>query len=301
MTASRSIAGLHLVPVLAGGGTRLAVHVGVLAALDDLQVQYKRLIGVSGGSIVAALRAAGWSPRRLLDLALDVDFTRFRGRSVVELVRRGGLASGDVFEQWLDRLLEGRCFADLDIDLAVVATDVRFNRPVVFERVTTPTLKVSHAVRCSMGIPLLFSFRPWEGGLLVDGSILSEDALHRDWAGDGTAVCVFRLRGDETTQPLPMNRWFPLAGYVNMLIRTFMTTISREFVDAKYWPRTVVIASGSCSPLEFKLSHPLKLELYHRGYDTTLLILPRKFEGYVTSPQGENPSVHRSSSGQFVD
>jgi len=32
------LSGLHLVPVLAGGGTRLAAHVGVLAALDDLGV-----------------------------------------------------------------------------------------------------------------------------------------------------------------------------------------------------------------------------------------------------------------------
>jgi len=59
-----------------------------------------------------------------------------------------------------------------------------------------------------MGIPLLFSFQPWEGALLVDGSILSEDALHRDWATDGTPVCVFRLRSEAEGQPLPLNRWF---------------------------------------------------------------------------------------------
>jgi NTE family protein len=89
--------------------------------------------------------------------------------------------------------------------------------------------------------------------LLVDGSILSEDALHRDWATDGTPVCVFRLRSEAEGQPLPLNRWFPLVGYAHMLIRTFMTTISREFVDAKYWPRTVVIDSGHYSSLEFRL------------------------------------------------
>ena len=194
MSEPSPISGQYLVPVLAGGGTRLAAHVGVLAALGDLGARYQRLVGVSGGSIVAALHAAGWSPQRLLDLVMEVDFTRFRGRSLVELVRRGGLASGNVFEQWLDDILEGRSFADLDLDLAVVATDVRFSRAVVFERRTTPTLKVSRAVRCSMGIPLIFSFQPWEEGLLVDGSILSEDALHRDWAGDGTPVCLFRMR-----------------------------------------------------------------------------------------------------------
>ena len=53
MTERPRLSGLHLVPVLAGGGTRLAAHVGVLAALDDLGVRYARIVGVSGGSIVA--------------------------------------------------------------------------------------------------------------------------------------------------------------------------------------------------------------------------------------------------------
>lgn len=269
---------LKLVPVLTGGGTRLLVHVGVLAALEELGVGYHRLVGVSGGSIVAALHAAGWTPARLLQLAGEVDFARFRGRSLLELVLRGGLSSGAVFEHWLDGVLEGRRFCDLELDLAVVATDVRASRPVVFERSTTPLLKVARAVRCSMGIPLLFTFQPWQGALLVDGSILSEDALHRDWATDGTPVCVFRLRSEAEGQPVPLNRWFPLIGYTHMLIRTFMTTISREFVDAKFWPRTVVIDSGSCSPLEFNLDRAQKADLYRRGYETTRSILPIKFK-----------------------
>ena len=43
-----------LVPVLAGGGTRLPAHVGVLAALADFGISVPSYVGVSGGSIVAA-------------------------------------------------------------------------------------------------------------------------------------------------------------------------------------------------------------------------------------------------------
>jgi predicted acylesterase/phospholipase RssA len=46
---------LRLVPVLTGGGARSPAHVGVLAALADLRVDYDRLVGISGGSIVVAL------------------------------------------------------------------------------------------------------------------------------------------------------------------------------------------------------------------------------------------------------
>jgi NTE family protein len=279
MNEAASNGALRIVPVLAGGGTRLPVHVGVLAALRELGVDYGRIVGVSGGSIVGALHAAGWPASRLMELVLDVDFSRFRGRSLVELAMRGGLSSGADFEQWLDDILEGRRFIDLELDLAIVATDVRFSRPVIFERRSTPELKVSRAVRCSMGIPLLFSFLPWRDGLLVDGSILSEDALHRDWADDGTPVCVFRMRGSHANaQPQPVNPWFPLSAYLHMLIRTFMTTISREFVDARYWPQTIVIDTGEHSLLEFRMNDGQKADLYRRGLETTREILPLKFQ-----------------------
>lgn len=274
----------RLVPVLAGGGTRLPAHVGVLAALADIGIELPRYVGVSGGSIVAALAAAGWAPARLLKLAIETDFRRFRGRSLWQLARRGGLSSGASFEDWLDGLLEGRRFRDLPKPLAVVATDVHTSQPVVFDRRTTPDERVARAVRCSMGIPLLFAFQPYRDHLLVDGSILSEDALQRDWSGDGTPVCFFRLRGEPDTRPLSTAGLFPLPAYVSMLIRTFMTTLSREFVDARAWPRTVVVEVGTYSPIDFALREADKRELYACGYETVRNILPFKFPALCPSP-----------------
>jgi NTE family protein len=275
---------LQIVPVLAGGGTRLPAHVGVLTALAELGVDYRRIVGVSGGSIVAALHAAGWPPQRLHDLAVEIEFGRFRGFSLYQLIFHGGLSSGDTFEQWLDEQLQGICFKDLALDLAVVATDVRRSQPVVFDRDSTPDYPVARAVRHSMGIPLLFAFQSYGDALLVDGSILSEDVLHRDWAGDGTPVCVFRLRSERENEAPRRGhrRWFPLPGYMQMLIRTFMTTLSREFVDAKHWPHTVVIDVSPHSPLDFKLSRSEKEYLFRCGRETVLAILPRKFS--VLSP-----------------
>lgn len=272
----------HLVPILAGGGTRLPAHVGILAALDELGVRFHHLVGVSGGSIVAALYAAGLPLERLRELALEEDFSRFRGYSLSQLLLAGGLSSGQDFEHWLDGLLEGRCFRDLELDLHVVATDVRSSRPVIFDRCHSPDLPVSRAVRCSMGIPLLFTFVEHDDQLLVDGSILSEDALHRDWAGDGTPVYCFRLRSSGYDDVPPLRRWRLLADYLGMLIRTFMITVSREFVNDRYWPRTVVVDTGEQSPLEFTLSRERKAALWDSGYWTVLEILPRKYAGLAS-------------------
>ncbi len=266
----------EIVPILSGGGTRLSCYIGILRALADLGLCYRHIVGVSGGSIVAALAAAGWDDRRMERLALATDFNQFRGFSALSLLRRGGLSSGDKFERWIDDQLEGRRFRDLPADLHVLATDINGGGPVFFSRALTPDLPVSQAVRFSMSIPLLFSFKTYEGRIMADGAILSEDALHRDWSGRGTPAVCFRLRSRPRTQTRKTRRLVPLATYLYLLVQTFMHAVSREFVRAEYWHHTIVVDTGEVSPLDFALpmdTHRLLLQL---GYQTTCDHLPRK-------------------------
>ncbi|GDY27810.1 phospholipase [Agarivorans sp. Toyoura001] len=265
-----------MVPIFAGGGTRLPAHIGILAGLKELNVQFSHIVGVSGGSIISSLFASGMDVEQIKAIALDTDFEQFKGFSLISLLRNGGLCSGDKFEAWIDDLLNGATFKELPLQLHVVATDVRSGSPVVFDAKRTPDLKVSRAVRFSMSIPLIFSFKPYQDHLMVDGSILSEDALHQDWATDGTPVICFRLRGDNDIKPLQTNGIFPLAAYISLLIRTFMTTISREYVNEKFWHRTIVVNTGNTSPVDFHLDDQAKLRLFDTGYRTALDIVPAK-------------------------
>lgn len=267
-----------MIPVLAGGGTRLPAHVGVLTALETMQYQVDRLVGVSGGSIVAALYARGYSTEYLKDLAFNVDFRQFRGFSLHKLLFAGGLSTGEHFENWLDEQLGGATFADLQRELHVVATDVRSGEPVIFDRERSPDERVARAVRFSMGIPLLFTFEKYKDHLMVDGSILAEDALYREWSDDGTPVVYFRLRSTRGSRASKESHLFPLPDYLTMLIRTFMTSISREFISTPYWRNTVVVETGDSSPLEFAMSAEQKHDLFQRGYDTTRSVIPLKLE-----------------------
>jgi len=274
-----------VVPILAGGGTRLPAHVGVLRGLAELGVSFTDLVGVSGGAIVAALHAAGRSHDDLRDLALEVDFSQFLGSSLWRLVREGGLSSGNRFERWMDDQIGGVTFADLPLDLHVVATDVRSGAPVIFDRHLTPALRVARAVRFSMGIPLLFTFQDYGGHLLVDGSILAEDALRRDWCGDGTPAVCFRLRSSGQRRRYTSRRWFPLVHHLSLLLRTFLNTLSREYVTDAHWYRTVVVETGDLSPVEFKMTREEKQRLYDAGYHATLDHLPWKLDRALHPPR----------------
>lgn len=265
-----------IVPILAGGGTRLPAHLGVLSALLELNLNFNHIVGVSGGSIISSFFAAGLPLDRIKTIALETNYSQFRGFSLYKLIRNGGLSSGDIFEKWVDTHLQGKTFSELDIQLHIVATDVRSGKPVIFNQENTPDMKVSKAVRFSMSIPLVFSFKPFGKHLMVDGSILSEDALHRNWAKDGTPVLCFRLRGEHEYDELKKNSYFPIFNYITLLIRTFMTTISREYINEAFWHNTIVINTGECSAVDFSMTSEQKLQLFETGYKTALEIVPIK-------------------------
>lgn len=270
-----------MVPIFAGGGTRLPAHIGILKAIEELNITFDHIVGVSGGSIVGALYSAGYTLAEIEKIALGTPFAKFKGFSLITLLRDGGLCSGDEFEHWMDEKLQGLTFGHLHHHLHIVATDVAQGRPVIFNRDTSPDMKVSKAVRFSMSIPLLFSFKKFNDYVMADGSILSEDALHRDWAGDGTPVLCFRLRSQAVHKLSDKKAYFALKTYASMLIRTFMNTVSREYINDKLWHNTIIVNTGSISPVDFNLTDAEKQELLKMGYDTAISLIPHKVIPYI--------------------
>lgn len=273
----------EIVPIFSGGGTRLPCYLGIIQALSELQLSYKTIVGVSGGSIVAAMLAAGNSLEDMRKLTMQTDFRQFRGFSVLNLLRTGGLSSGDFFEQWMDNQLKGMTFEQMQLDLHVLATDIRGGGPVVFNRQNTPKMKVSLAVRYSMSIPLLFSFKQFGDHIMTDGVVLAEDALHQDWSGSGAPVICFRLKSENEYHPVRQSRVLPLVSYVLMLIQTFMNAVSREYVHAQYWHNTVVVNTGHISSVKFDMTLAEKQQLYQIGYDTACSVIPNKLRSFFCS------------------
>jgi NTE family protein len=265
---------LKIVPIFSGGGTRLTAHIGIIKALQELDLNFDHMVGISGGSIVSALYCCGRSLDDIMELALDTDFRQFRGYSVLRLLMDGGLSSGNKFEQWMDKQLNGITFKELPKNLNIVATDINGGGPVVFNKATAPDLKVSEAVRYSMSIPLLFSFKRYKHHLLVDGAILSEDALFQGWSGSNQTNVCFRLKSQQITTAHKRQSFFQLPEFIFMLIRTFMTSLSREYVHTERWHNTIVVNTGTISSVDFKMSQQAKHWLYRAGYESAKKFIP---------------------------
>lgn len=279
-----------IVPIFSGGGTKLSAHIGILKALSDLNIKFNHIVGVSGGSIVASLYCTGMPLEQIKQLALITDFRKFRGFSLIRLLTQGGLCSGDTFENWMDDLLKGATFNDIEKDLHILATDVNGGGPVIFNKSTSPTLKISKAVRFSMSIPLFFSFQNYGSHILVDGAILSEDALYNDWAGDGTKIICFRLKSEQVSEAGFKKSWLPLKQYVIMLIKTFMTAMSREYVHDNHWQNTIIVNTGMLSPVDFNMSLEQKELLFKVGYETALEFVPKRLANNTRDNNGPKVS-----------
>ena len=123
---------------LGGGGTRGLAHVGVIRALRRREEFLPKIIaGTSAGSIVATLYAGGLPQSEIEENAKK--FNWFRNViSFSDTVRhvfghkQGGLISNATLGHTINELIGYRNFNDLEIDLAVIATDIENRRRVIF-------------------------------------------------------------------------------------------------------------------------------------------------------------------------
>ena len=166
MTVPRSsTSSLKIGVALGGGSARGFAHIGALAALERHGFAPDLIVGTSFGAIVGALYASGLTPQ---EIAQTANSMRWRDLSkVLDFgLHKAALFSGDKLETYLDELVEGRSFSDLERKLVVVATDLATG-----ERVDLTTGPLARALRASASMPGVFSPVELDGKFLVDGGL----------------------------------------------------------------------------------------------------------------------------------
>ncbi|KAA9325944.1 hypothetical protein F0P96_19415 [Hymenobacter busanensis] len=200
---------------MSGGAARGIAHLGVLEALDELQLPIGRLSGVSSGGLAAVFYAAGIPPREVLRLLTDTRFLR---------LLRPAFGRGLVRVSMLERLFAAhlpgnQTFADLRLPVTLAATDLAAGETVYFdEGLLTPALLATSAV------PVVFQPVEYQGRVLVDGGLLNNLPIEplegrADLAVVGVHTNVLNLEAPITTMRHVAERTFFLAISTNVAPR----------------------------------------------------------------------------------
>lgn len=149
---------------LTGGGARGFAHAGALAAIEEAGLKPRILAGVSAGSIVATLYAAGVKPARFVEL-----FSNHSFRDFVDLrPGSGGIFSTAPFEKFLKKNLGSyEKLEDLPIPVYLGVTDFDNARAAEFH-----SGEISRRVMASCCIPIVFRPVEIDGTAYVDGGVL---------------------------------------------------------------------------------------------------------------------------------
>jgi len=182
--------------VLSGGGARGGAHLGVLRALEELNVPVDVIAGTSIGAIIGGFYASGMSVDEIEHVIETIDwdaaflgdtprelmsFRRKRDDDLFLVEQKPGLNDGQltlplgiVQGQVIDLILieqtlpvaHIRDFDELPIPFRAVATDITTGEAVVLG-----SGNLAEAIRASMSVPAVLAPIDIGGRLLVDGGI----------------------------------------------------------------------------------------------------------------------------------
>ncbi|MEI7445253.1 MAG: patatin-like phospholipase family protein [Burkholderiales bacterium] len=213
--------------MLSGGGARGFAHIGVLRWLEANRVPIDCVVGTSMGAVIGGLYASGLSIDRIEAAMRATDWSELRGPDAprpnrpprrqeedyeytlpLELRVQGGRAvlpssvfGGARFEQrlreWIGPRPRDEAFDALPIPFRAVATRLGTGEARVLDRGD-----LALAIRASMSVPGLFEPTRIDGGLYVDGGLVSNlpvDAAYALGAERVIAVNVGTGLADEST------------------------------------------------------------------------------------------------------
>ncbi len=156
--------------VLGGGGARGLAHIGVLKVLEREKVPVDLVVGTSVGALVGALYSAGVPVEDIEQMAHEVgwdELTDLSTSRLVKLLISDQLLTTQKMEQYIQRRIGDKKFADLPKSFACVAADLKTGEQIVLREGS-----VALAARASATMPGVFRPVPYRHRLLVDGGVV---------------------------------------------------------------------------------------------------------------------------------
>lgn len=191
-------------------------HVGVIKTLVAAGIPIDYVAGASIGAFVGACYALHRDGAILEEKTLG--YRRDKLFAFIEPTWRGGLSKGKRAGRLLHKLFGEATFADLQIPLSVVTTDLVSGHEYVFN-----SGNLAFAVQASMAIPGVFCPLPFGDKLLVDGGMLNP-----------LPVDVVRAMGADVVVAVDLDNASALQYGAGKMSRSALASVMRAFDIRRY-------------------------------------------------------------------
>ncbi len=149
--------------VLSGGGAWGFAHIGLIRALEELNIVPDIIAGTSMGALIGALYADGYSSQEIIKLTEQIKYSKF---ATMHLPTRG-LLEMSWPEKLLSSALHASTFEELKIPLVVAATNLTKGEITYFNSGT-----LLDKIIASSSVPIIFNPIEIEGCEYIDGGVL---------------------------------------------------------------------------------------------------------------------------------
>lgn len=182
---------------LGGGGARGAVHIGVWLEMEAMGLRPQLITGTSIGGIIGGLIACGLSGEELLSFYKKFDLAKLYSLPM----GKPSITDNKKLENLLEDTIGRPTFADTQIPLAVVATDLVARREVILDEGD-----LISALLATSAFPIVLPPVERNGLTLVDGGILNNVPFDIARARGATMVLAVTLSnsapyGSDTAYP----------------------------------------------------------------------------------------------------
>jgi NTE family protein len=225
--------------VLGAGSARGLAHIGIIQVLLENKIPFDLIVGSSMGAMVGAIYACGANIYMLDKMVENINTRMFFDIGVPRM----GFIPGKRISDFLDLVTKKRNFNELDLPLAVVATDLISGESVVIEEGL-----VAAAVRASISLPGIFTPIIKGDMVLVDGAV-----------SDRLPIKVARDRGADLVIAVDVTFGAGKKTEINNTMDVIMTSIdimSKIHFDSVIPDADILIqpAVGPINPRDFNKS-----------------------------------------------
>jgi NTE family protein len=289
--------------VIGGAGSLIYSYIGAVKELfsDNELSKIQNYIGTSAGAILAMILACGANRNFLTKKAKSIDLTQFVDSSWTYVINMYNLMT-QIGHNKSDRALNGiedileeltgnkfitfsQHYKKYKKNLVIIGFNVSKNVLSYFNRLNDPDMQISHAVRISISVPLLFCPFTYKGDIYVDGGVVMNYPISfittdtfKLLNNYDEKIIGFKCEGSKVDLGYVLKRTIGIKtfdnktndeiniiSYVASILGVLFDTNVEEFINENMLKRTVRIDSSSYNSMDFNIDRKTKRNMIKLG------------------------------------